>query len=98
MPVMLFVCTVPTLAEHDTASALQTWFRAHPMAPCCRIFESYCESMGLELMHVKFLRQSGARVQGCELLMDLKLGDEETLAMLPVQPNNTEGDVHRDSD
>lgn len=68
------------------------------MAPCCRIFESYCESMGLELMHVKFLRQSGARVQGCELLMDLKLGDEETLAMLPVQPNNTEGDVHRDSD
>ncbi|KAL0047044.1 hypothetical protein WJX82_004928 [Trebouxia sp. C0006] len=58
-----------------------TWFRAHPMAPCCRIFESYCESMGLELMHVRFLRQSGLRVQGSELLMDLKLAEDETLAM-----------------
>ncbi|KAL0033568.1 hypothetical protein WJX79_003993 [Trebouxia sp. C0005] len=75
-----------------------TWFRAHPMAPCCRIFESYCESMGLELMHVRFLRQSGLRVQGSELLMDLKLAEDETLAMLPVQPNTAEEVAPNDND
>ncbi len=68
------------------------------MAPCCRIFESYGESMGLELMHVRFLRQNGLRVQGSELLMDLKLGEDETLAMLPVQPNTAEIVAPNDSD
>ncbi len=54
--------------------------------------------MGLELMHVRFLRQSGLRVQGSELLMDLKLGEDETLAMLPVQPNTAEIVAPNDSD
>lgn len=59
------------------------------MAPCCRIFECYCESMGVELMHVRFLRNSGARVQGSELLMDLKLQEDETLCMLPLAASST---------
>ncbi len=54
--------------------------------------------MGLELMHVRFLRQSGLRVQGSELLMDLKLAEDETLAMLPVQPNTAEEVAPNDSD
>lgn len=62
------------------------------MAPCCRIFECYCESMGVELMHVRFLTKSGIRVQGSELLMDLKLQEDETLCMLPLAaPNTSEG-------
>ena len=40
--------------------------------------------MGAELSHVRFLRADGVRVQGGELLMDLKLKDEETLVMLPL--------------
>ena len=48
--------------------------------------------MGVELTHVRFLRQSGARVQGSELLMDLKLQEDEQLCMLPVAvPDTTEG-------
>lgn len=71
---------------------LQTWLRAHPITPCCRVFECYCESMGVELTHVRFLRKCGARVQGSELLMDLKQQDDETLCMLPLAvPNTTEG-------
>ena len=43
-------------------------------------------------MHVRFLRACGARVQGSELLMDLKLQEDETLCMLPLAaPNMTEG-------
>lgn len=69
-----------------------TWLRAHPMAPCCRVFECYCESMGVELTHVRFLRNPGTRVQGSELLMDLKLQEDETLCMLPLAaPTTTEG-------
>lgn len=59
------------------------------MAPMCRIFECYCESMGVELMHVRFLRASGVRVQGSELLMDLKLQEDETLCMLPLAALST---------
>ena len=48
--------------------------------------------MGVELTHVRFLRKCGARVQGSELLMDLKQQDDETLCMLPLAvPNTTEG-------
>lgn len=61
------------------------------MVPCCRIFESYCESMGVELMHMRFLRGNGERVQGSELLMDLKLQDEEIIVILPgAAPNAAE--------
>ncbi|KAA6417553.1 MAG: hypothetical protein FRX49_12486, partial [Trebouxia sp. A1-2] len=45
-----------------------------------------------------FLRQSGLRVQGSELLMDLKLAEDETLAMLPVQPNTAEEVAPNDND
>ena len=65
---------------------LQLWLRAHPIAPCSTIFETYCESMGIELQHVRFLRQDGTRVQGSELLMDLKLKEGEKIVMLPGVP------------
>ena len=62
---------------------MQMWLRAHPIAPCSTIFETYCESMGVELQHVRFLRQDGTRVHGNELLMDLKLKEDEKIIMLP---------------
>ena len=40
-------------------------------------------------MHVRFLRASGVRVQGSELLMDLKLQEDETLCMLPLAALST---------
>ena len=59
------------------------WLRAHPIALCSTIFETYCESMGVELQHVRFLRQNGTRVHGNELLMNLKLKEDEKIIMLP---------------
>ena len=46
--------------------------------------------MGAELSHVRFLRANGVRVQGSELLMDLKLQEEETLVMLPINASSVE--------
>lgn len=60
------------------------WLRAHPLQPCASIFETYCKQLGIELQHVRFLRQDGTRVMGDELLMDLKLKDDEKIIMLPV--------------
>ena len=60
------------------------WLRAHPLQPCATIFETYCEQLGIELQHVRFLRQDGTRVLGNELLVDLKLKDDEKIVMLPI--------------
>lgn len=81
-----------------SSTSLKVWLCCRPgcgrilITPCCRVFECYCESMGVELTHVRFLRKCGTRVQGSELLMDLKQQDDETLCMLPLAvPNTTEG-------
>lgn len=76
-PVSCFYLTMISLTS-------QVWLRAHPIAYCSTIFETYCESMGVELQHVRFLRQDGTRVHGNELLMDLKLKENEKIVMLPV--------------
>ncbi len=55
--------------------------------------------MGVELMHVKFVRPCGVRIQGSELLMDLKLQEEETIAMVPAtEPNTTDSPPETNSD
>lgn len=58
------------------------WFRIHPHAPAARLFEAYSQTLGAELVGLRFYR-SGRRMMGSVPLIEQGVGDEDEVRDFP---------------